>query len=162
MNIRNYKEPKPKRDYKRNYNGDGSIKNIDVSLLEIKQLVSEEQVLSTIQWLAKVNPNYARFDITVSATATKIAKQILIEEEWKLINNTPNKKENSLLSSSTYKNINVYIFNLYQKFKELGWIEYTFVSRKVTYTKNNEEISFSKLEASAYMTDKGKEKLNQK
>jgi len=49
MNIQNYREPKPKKDYKRNYNGDGSIRNIDVSLLEIKQLVSEKQVLSTIQ-----------------------------------------------------------------------------------------------------------------
>jgi hypothetical protein len=151
MKITKHNPLKPKSEYKRNYNEDGGLKYIDVFYSEIEDLLDKRRVWEAIKFLNENNMYYARFDIAVSYLASKVAKQVLTDEEKKLV-----KKERELLSWKTINNIEKYAFKWYELFKNQGLIVYDIVPRTKVFKKGNYRRSYETIEVTGKLTDKGK------
>jgi hypothetical protein len=157
MNLITHKDLKPRSEYPRTYDNNGYLKFIEVSRVEIEELISIGQVWETVKFLSANNMYYARFDITLGILATKIAKRILTKDELNTLEENPNlKKENSALSKETYNRLAEYIFYLYKDFQKQGWANDRLVNKRNEYWDGNRKKSYNELTYSLQATEEGK------
>jgi hypothetical protein len=152
---------KERTEYKRNFYEDGLLRDIHVSRKDVEDIIDKKEVWRTVQWLCKnVHHGCARFDFTVYAIATKIAKRVLTGEEKKMVENESlglfKKKERELLSLETYEAIRKYTFKCWKEFETYNMVEFTKVSYTRTFGRGRRRRSYTYKETAVKLTEKGK------
>jgi hypothetical protein len=152
---------KNRTEYNRNFYDDGKLRDVDVSRVDIEDLIDKKEVWRTVKWLCgNVHHECARFDYIIFAIATKIAKRVLTGEEKKYIEEK-NKglfktKEREYLSHSTYEALRKYVFRCWKEFEKYNMVTFTKVKYNRTFGRGRRRSTYTYKETAVKLTEKGK------